>query len=151
MLAASIALVACGGGGGGEDEADAGPDAADLQAAGWVGGEPVLLSVESEALRAVFFLDFDDASASLARRLAELATKHPDLVLVGATKETNPDAAKAFRERTGFTGPVALGITADALDHYGVQSRPALRVVGTRGVVVGRDLITLLSRLGRDV
>ena len=76
-----------------------------------------------------------------------MQTKHPNLVVVGATKAAAGDLAK-FRADTGATFPILTGLEQKTLDAYFVSGMPAMRVLGPDGVVVGSSPDAMRKALG---
>lgn len=118
-----------------------------LAAARWMGGSAVDVSGEAPGLRALLFFDPRDPRAQrTARKLAEIRATHPDLVLVGATRATEPAAVDWFRAVTGFPGAIALDVAQSEVERFQADGA-ALRVIDREGRVVGRDMVSLLAHL----
>jgi hypothetical protein len=124
------------------------PEPGALLTTDWVGGGALRATGASSRLRALaFFPGTNDGSAErLARTLARLAERYEQLEVIGATRSTAKAQVEALRKRTGFPGPIALGVEDAVFKHYAV-GQPSVRVIDREGRLVGRDLVTLCSLL----
>lgn len=127
-----------------------------LEGARWVGGQGQALEADRVAAararcgveRIVAFFGVDDpASERLCRALAELAVKHPDLVILGATTSLDAAALEALRARTGAAFPVLLGVSRASRDAWTCGPEACVRVADAADVVVGRSLVQVFARL----
>jgi hypothetical protein len=165
LLVAGAALVACGGG-----SSDAPPDRAagggvrsvvpvaslSLEGARWVGGQGQVLDADRIAAarprcgleRVVAFVRLDDpAGERLLRSLAELAVKHPDLVVLGATTSLDAEALEAVRARTGAAFPILLGVSRASRDAWTCGPEACVRIADPADAIVGRSLVQVFARL----
>ena len=67
--------------------------------------------------------------------------------MAGITDETNPDAIAAFRETTGATYPILMGVSDETKEAYDVTRAPSVRVVDKDGKRAGDDMEALEAAL----
>lgn len=165
LFVAGATLVACGGGASdGPSDRTARPGARSvvpvaslsLEGARWIGGQGQVIDADRVAAarprcgleRVVAFVGLDDpASERLLRSLAELAVKHPDLVVLGATTSLDAEALEALRARTGAAFPVLLGVSRASRDAWTCGPEACVRVADAADAIVGRSLVQVFARV----